>query len=363
MYIAIDSNVIFHDFHLTNPSSQLLLKFARETRTRLLIPRIVLDETFNNFDREIRLAADSINKLLRDDSPKIDINEEITRFKSKFEAKLRKGLNAEILNIPEIAHDALVKRAMMRKRPFNQQGSGYRDALIWFSLLEFLKNTNDTICFVTNDIKAFWNDKRDALHPDLIEDLALADLHKESVSIFANVEDLNAKIIKPKLAAFDEFRTVITKDQFGSLRVKNIIEEYKKDFEHELRGSNLERLLRNSIISALRYLKEPQFVEMEAPTDFKALEVFELSGGDLFIRYEVEIPIVISGWVEDEDQVRRLEREVNFDRDEPRPWNDYNPWESVITGTAFPTLLAEFEVIWRNRTEEVDEFELQHVSF
>lgn len=363
MYIAIDSNAIFHDFHLTNPSSQLLLKFARETRTRLLIPQIVLDETLNNFGREINLASDSINKLLRDDSPRIDIKEEITRFKSKLEAKLLKGLNAEILNIPDIAHNVLIKRAMMRKRPFNQQGSGYRDALIWFSLLEFLKKSKETAFFVTNDIKAFWNDKRDALHPDLIEDLTLAGLQKESVSIFASVEDLNAKVIKPKLAAFDELRTVITKDQFSSLRLKNIVKEYKKDFEHELRGSNLERLVRNSGISALRYLKEPQFVEMEAPTEFKALEVFELSGGDLFIRYEVEIPVVLSGWVEDEDHARRLQREVNFDRDEPSPWNDYNPWESVITGTAFPTLLAEFEVVWRKDTEEVDEFELQYLSF
>ncbi len=323
----------------------------------MLIPQIVLDETLNNFGREVQVAVGTVIKLLRDRSPNIDIAGEIIRFKSRIETRLLKELNAEILTIPDVTHGDLVSRAMMRRRPFDQQGGGYRDALIWFSLLESLKKTNDIILFVTNDVKAFWNEKRDGLHPDLIEDLKKAGFKKDRILVFASVEELNTKIIKPKLASLEEIQALLTEDRFGTLRVNEILREYKSEFERELRGSNLERLVRSSGWGVLHYLKDPQFVEMEKSDGVKALEVFELAGGDLFIRYEIEIPVILSGWVENEGHARSLRHEANFERDDPDPWND------VISGTAFPTLIAEFEVVWRKETEEVDEFELQSLSF
>jgi hypothetical protein len=66
-----------------------------------------------------------------------------------------------ILPFPRITHEAVVKRALQRRQPFDPEGKdGYRDTLLWESLIEL--TANDEVVFASRDIRAFFGGKADA---------------------------------------------------------------------------------------------------------------------------------------------------------------------------------------------------------
>jgi hypothetical protein len=68
----------------------------------------------------------------------------------------------------------VVDRALACKRPFLEGEKGYRDTLIWLSLLEHIKVTDsqDEIVFITANSKDFFESgSKDTFHPDLITDI------------------------------------------------------------------------------------------------------------------------------------------------------------------------------------------------
>ena len=60
------------------------------------------------------------------------------------------------------------------KKPFDENGKGFRDALIWLSILDFAEIIEDRkVIFISNNHKDFSESKMNLLHPDLIEETRL----------------------------------------------------------------------------------------------------------------------------------------------------------------------------------------------
>ncbi len=56
-----------------------------------------------------------------------------------------------ILPLPAVTHEAVLERALSGRRPFDQDGrTGYRDALIWHTVLELAQTTTNVV-LVSND--------------------------------------------------------------------------------------------------------------------------------------------------------------------------------------------------------------------
>jgi hypothetical protein len=132
-------------------------------------------------------------------------------FPPRLDAQLA-DLNVDVVDPPDVPHMDLVTRASIRRRPCDDNGNGYRDTLIWLTLIELAKSTNDAVALVSDNYKDFGvtgaqSDDR-SLHAQLIEDLEAAGLNGR-VTWFRALDELVLSIAAQNSAApTDDLRSV-----------------------------------------------------------------------------------------------------------------------------------------------------------
>jgi hypothetical protein len=99
---------------------------------------------------------------------------------------------------PATSHELLVRRAIERRRPFDDEGGGYRDSLVWETILALLQEDESPIWLVSADGKAFWEGKPGGLAYDLQEDLRARNL-AGAVVLFRTVKELVDQRVTPGL--------------------------------------------------------------------------------------------------------------------------------------------------------------------
>lgn len=96
-----------------------------------------------------------------------------------------RGKFHHVIQIPfeKVEHSILVRKAIEGARPFRSSEKGYRDALIWHSLLCFLEESRslESVAFITNNSNDFFEIKEGNLifHGDLQGDIKKAGLRCE----------------------------------------------------------------------------------------------------------------------------------------------------------------------------------------
>ena len=81
----------------------------------------------------------------------------------------------DIVPLPAVTHARLLELDLAARRPFRRSGTGYRDALIWHSFLEWASSLKprfaDAVQFVSANKADFGDDKETGLHQDLVGDV------------------------------------------------------------------------------------------------------------------------------------------------------------------------------------------------
>ena len=201
MKIIIDTTVFAHGFSSDTGDVRLLRDLLRRTHVELCIPAIVIEEAANLVRRSIKEADSKLAALRRltgDDKAyaKLDLNNELGAYKKSVDLLLR-DLGARVLPYPTVSHEELAAKAVIHDKPFASDGRGYRDALVWFSLLEVAKSCDEEICFISANTKDFCDDNKD-LHSDLTRDLSHNGIGPSRVRFF------------PSLSQFIQERAILT---------------------------------------------------------------------------------------------------------------------------------------------------------
>lgn len=191
MKIYLDTNVFFDQWHLENPNFRYLFHFINNEWHELLVSELVVKEVQNKRDTELQ---SEIRRIEKGHNRAIQLNgkpffSEILKFQCEdYDLKDKinnKALNVSYLDYSSIPHEEVVTRAMHQVRPFTAKEKGYRDTLIWLSLLDYLKENKitGTVAFVTSNVSDFFvkNDKDYLLHSDLLEDIKAKDIQCEIV--------------------------------------------------------------------------------------------------------------------------------------------------------------------------------------
>jgi hypothetical protein len=200
--IVVDANVIVSSPRLNSGPWRALLRASDRGLVDLLIPEVCLLEADSWFRREmpgriadykkalarlehmgLRLERDYISYARPHDI--LSIGDEHT---AAYSAYLRERIcnHATVIPIPDVAHAVLVERATSRRRPFTEKGTGYRDALIWFSVLALAEE--GPLVFLTSNTKDFADGTN--LHPDLVDDLVAAGLRGSHVVLEVSLSQL-----------------------------------------------------------------------------------------------------------------------------------------------------------------------------
>ncbi len=169
--IVLDTNIVrldgFENIKLLFSSAIIQLsKFLnknRLTQVSLAMPQCVIEERIQQREEEIRKEILAVElgikhiyafseEVSSPDFSKLDIEK---YYRQEAHEKLS-GNKIEVISIPDLEHSTILKRALNRTKPFSKNDKGYKDTLIWLSILEDAKNNIDTnYIFVTNNIKDF----------------------------------------------------------------------------------------------------------------------------------------------------------------------------------------------------------------
>lgn len=221
MKIFLDSNVFFGDYFARNANLRYLFHFINNGNHDLLLSRLVLQEVENIRNREIvlehRNAKKTIAALDRLNGSPFMLLPEASGFCNYDLSTILEGKVESLIVIEyeHISHSVVVTRALNSKRPFLENEKGYRDTLIWLSLLNYIKREaiKEEIVFITansndffdpNDIKKF--------HPDLISDIK-ALTGEPRITPFRSVADFVDTAINKDEHAIDHSKFL---DMFGN---------------------------------------------------------------------------------------------------------------------------------------------------
>lgn len=185
---------------------QLLLKMGN-----IVVPEIVFDETLNKHREIIREAGSVAQKKLEEynrlacDEIKIDFETKYAAEDAQYEDFLTSLLLSNCAyppeGYPDVEHKIIVARALARKKPFKPDGrEGYRDYLVWRTVLEIVKGNAGPIHFVSENPKDFAdeNDKR-KLHPDLLEEMKQLQIDSTRLTYWSSLKDFIDEVVKPEL--------------------------------------------------------------------------------------------------------------------------------------------------------------------
>lgn len=162
--VVLDTTVFCNDFTLSKDSARKLLDAAENERVAIHVSKVVIAETKRRFEEDIQdegrsLAAKALpfvegrfGSILD-----VDVRGSIASAQQAYpdvldELLLRRGVCVE--EYPAATHDEVVQRDLARVLPFsggkNKPSSGYRDSLIWLTVLEIgARHEDDQIVFVS----------------------------------------------------------------------------------------------------------------------------------------------------------------------------------------------------------------------
>jgi len=196
MYVFIDTNVFFGDWFTRSATFRYLFHFLNNSNHVLLISRLVIQETENLWRREVSTAFGNAQKAIAaidrvNGSTFVELRPQSDLITyDLLTLLLEKADNVTIVEYDGIPQATVVERALKHKRPFLENEKGYRDTLIWLSLIEHIRvnNIHDEVAFITENSNDFFElGVATAFHSDLVSDLE--DVKNTPVKPFASLPD------------------------------------------------------------------------------------------------------------------------------------------------------------------------------
>lgn len=350
MKVIIDSNILISDFWMDSVPSQLLLENSKKEKIDLYIPKVVFDETCNKFRERINSHSNNILKeinsleKLSKEKTTISISEnDKEKFYKKFEKHLQsiiKQYKITVIDYPKVSHEILARKAMLKKKPFNENEKGYRDNLIWENVKSLISEEDVEIpatpelIFITKNHKDFL--VNNSLHPDLIEDLENQSLNTESIEIIETLSIFKDRFMTYYLSNSDIFKVKLEKNDFWNFELKQEVFNFLSE---ELTNSYI-----NNYHSFAPFANDdPTINYVGDEIEIKNIEVKKINSKQYLVDLVVTIEIEFDFYVDKSDYWSSNETSFSItDLD----WNDH-----VIAASDSAKIQVDLSTIINNNLE------------
>jgi predicted nucleic acid-binding protein len=178
--VVVDANtIVYGAWDLDALFWQVLLYQARHHQIDLVAPKVVYIEVIAKYEAALDAAVKAEEKALRnlhrltdldaEEHPAREVDSYVKDYTNRFTQRLADN-NVRILEVPPIDVEGLVIKAAYRSRPFDANGNGFRDALVWESFLSAYEVARHTrAVFITDDNDFLAAERQMGLHAELTE--------------------------------------------------------------------------------------------------------------------------------------------------------------------------------------------------
>ena len=249
-HIIIDTNVIHLDFKLNKARIVTLCNTSTILGHEIFIPEVVIDEIVKQYDEKAEEYINSFNKALKklsdlSTSPitqtPIDAKGFISNYRNELNNRI-KQLGIGIIPYPNTGHKIMVARELGKKKHFKDSTKGYRDALIWDSVMEHTQkySSNCGIIFLTANSKDFADKDKKDLHTDLIADCISNGIPTTSIRLVTDIQNfIDNEIILRSTELKEKFNQLQQDGGLGDIDFIQLIQDYiSKDMLDNLISSN-----------------------------------------------------------------------------------------------------------------------------
>lgn len=298
MLIVLDTTETFADLRMDGANYTLLRSFVSRNPVKLVVPQIVIEETVNHFRESLtgqmdraRSAIRSVKRLIPDASLNLagDLSVEIECDKYRKHLKERLLL-ADQASYKDVDVTSLVQRALSRRKPFDSDGQvGFRDAVLWETVLQLAQNKPDEIVFITRNKGDFGEHRH--LHEHLHADLAARELSDVKVTVCEGLGRFIDEHVKPSLEKLDEIKRKIDEGEFPGFDAVAFFDEWKMGIVDELqdrvRQVDLDRIASGSV----EHYHSPSLGNTAASVEeYRVADVWRINEKELGIGIDYLLP-------------------------------------------------------------------------
>lgn len=208
MIIFLDTSIVIAENYLRSSAASSLLKSSRFLGLRLVIPQVVVDETkgrhrldlAEKYEKYRGVRAD-LNKLTgKRLVADVNIRKAHKAFSNWFESML-KEYKVDILPYPKLKPQQMVKASYKRNKPFKRNGEGFKDYLVWKSIVSAISKRREDAkdaYFLTNNVNDFCEKKDQicVLHAHLQKDISNQDIQ---MTVYTGLREFFGEKVSPLL--------------------------------------------------------------------------------------------------------------------------------------------------------------------
>ncbi len=210
-HFVLDTTEVREQRRLESSHFSALIHARKLLDDTVSIPETVLLEYARHIRSEIASHYDSMKRDARElgrildrtvSAGDVKVAEEGAAWEAWMRGHLPK-LGVQVLPIPELPHAIVLQRDLKRRKPFDEDGKGYRDTLIWESVLAAAERSSAQVVFVSRNHKDFAQ-KNGQLHPDLVADLVARGMPEDRVVYANGLKDVVEHHLFTRLPAMTE---------------------------------------------------------------------------------------------------------------------------------------------------------------
>lgn len=296
MNIFIDTNILFRDYFFGYKSNKKLLEYCDEGIVNIYMSDVVRLELRRQFQKEIEEKNKDIAKIIKESKrlrienkiKKLSLDNQLKKF-DDFYDKLKYLDNYHIIQYKNNFLPDIVDRAIYRKKPFTEEKSELKDAIIWKTYSEYVESNNLTDCILlTNNTSDFCEKKnKSKIHPDLITDTKKFSVVNKSFEFIRTY----AKVLE---SPENKFLAYLKQIDINKNFVLEIISENFKKIVEEKMQVRIDNLHPSDVINS-EYFFDGQLISYGCEIldceqiEYEVLSEKALVSGVLYASCEVEI--------------------------------------------------------------------------
>ncbi|OII57578.1 DUF4935 domain-containing protein [Pseudomonas putida] len=248
MKVFLDTNAFYKNWYVDNVNFKLLFYFLNNLDHELLLSNLVIQETNNIRQREVREVQSELAKILKKGNQlngnNLDFEVGNLGFQSYDLVDVLKDRVEWITRIEyeRIPHGVVVQRAIEATKPFTNEEKGYRDTLIWLSFLEHLSSNSieGEVAFITNNKSDFYQikDKNISFNDDLLKDIRERNI-KAKIKPYLNIYDFIKENVDKINHSFDQHKLLDNLESFLISETENLINSMSNNELSELLETKL----------------------------------------------------------------------------------------------------------------------------
>lgn len=301
MHVFLDSNIFFNHWYLESSQLRLLFHYLNNEGYTLLVSSLVVEEVENKHRSLARGAyaamekeANTISALFPKNKVSLPPLSDMPVYELERQLKDRVDFISRV-GYENISQSMVVQRAMSSRRPFQANEKGYRDTLIWLSLLQYLKeeDIDGDVAFITTNINDFMGADKSSFHPDLLDDIPSAGLQCR-MHCFSSLSSFLSKNVDSQAHLIDQARAASLVEDYledeGLVFLETMDHSQILELEMHLFGGD--SVLANSSSITARIIEGMEDLDFDATRDLGNNEVFIASSYNLrVVQLDVDIPL------------------------------------------------------------------------